>query len=91
MRADKYSNIQASALSGNQDAAMCAKRIVLPSTFVGGARYMQEKYRDAMAVCQNIGYPNLFITFTCNPKWPKITRYLEERRLKTEDMADILS
>jgi len=52
---------------------------------------MQEKYKDAMAVCQYYGYPNLFITFTCNPKWPEITKHLQERKLKEEDRADILS
>ncbi|XP_010479356.2 PREDICTED: uncharacterized protein LOC104758217 [Camelina sativa] len=91
LRADKYKNVAASAANGNQDADKCGKRILLPSTFVGGARYMQEKYRDAMAVCQNLGYPTLFITFTCNPKWPEITRHLQARALKTEDRADVIS
>ncbi|CDY47315.1 BnaAnng08890D [Brassica napus] len=91
LRADKYSNVSAYASSGNQDSTKCGKRIVLPSTYVGGARYMREKYMDAMAVCQTFGYPELFITFTCNPKWPDITRHLQQRRLKSEDRADILS
>ncbi|XP_019153903.1 PREDICTED: uncharacterized protein LOC109150447 [Ipomoea nil] len=40
------------------------RRIVLPSSFTGGARYMVQNYQDAMAICAWIGYPNLFITFT---------------------------
>ncbi|XP_019155261.1 PREDICTED: uncharacterized protein LOC109152142 [Ipomoea nil] len=36
------------------------------------------------------GYPNLFITFTCNPKWPEIQRFLEKRNLKAEDRPDIV-
>ncbi|XP_013639786.1 PREDICTED: uncharacterized protein LOC106345068 [Brassica oleracea var. oleracea] len=91
LRADKYSNVSTYAASGNQDSTKCGERIVLPSTYVGGARYMREKYMDAMAVCQTFGYPELFITFTCNPKWPEITRHLQQRRLKSEDRADILS
>lgn len=91
LRADKYSNVSASALSGNQDSGLCGNRIVLPSTYIGGPRYMAEKYKDAMAICQNFGYPDLFITFTCNPKWPEIKRKLEDPRLKTEDRAEILT
>ena len=30
-----------------------------------------------MAICRSVGYPDLFITFTCNPKWPKIALFLE--------------
>lgn len=38
-----------------------------------------------MAMCKFYGYPDLFITFTCNPKWPEITRFLQKRGLKSED------
>ena len=41
-----------------------------------------------MAMCKFYGYPDLFITFTCNPKWPEITRFLKERGLKSEDRPD---
>ncbi|XP_019197738.1 PREDICTED: uncharacterized protein LOC109191567 [Ipomoea nil] len=40
------------------------RRIVLPFSFTGGARYMVQNYQDAMAICAWIGYPNIFITFT---------------------------
>ncbi|XP_031090985.1 uncharacterized protein LOC115995982 [Ipomoea triloba] len=43
-----------------------------------------------MAICR-IGYPNLFITFTCNPKWPEIQRYIGVRGLRPEDRPDIVS
>jgi hypothetical protein len=33
---------------------------------------MIENYHDAMAICRWAGYPNLFITFTCNAKWVEI-------------------
>ncbi|KAL0021630.1 hypothetical protein WJX77_001364 [Trebouxia sp. C0004] len=45
--------------------------IILPSSFVGGARSMREKYQDAMAVVRVKGKPSLFITMTCNPTWPE--------------------
>ena len=31
-----------------------------------------------------------FITFTCNPKWPEIIRYVKARKLKAEDRSDII-
>ncbi|KAM3263420.1 hypothetical protein P3L10_000414 [Capsicum annuum] len=38
-----------------------------------------------MAICKWAGYPNLFITFTCNPKWPEICRFVDSKDLKLED------
>ncbi|XP_031121063.1 uncharacterized protein LOC116024309 [Ipomoea triloba] len=64
--------------------------IILPSSFTGGARYMIKNYQDAMAICRQIGYPHLFITFTCNPKWPEIERYVAHHGLKLEDRPDII-
>ncbi|XP_042012019.1 uncharacterized protein LOC121760408 [Salvia splendens] len=72
------------------DGSRHGKRITLPSSFVGGARYMVQNYQDAMAICRWIGYPNLFITFTCNPKWPEICRYLASKGLKSDDRPDII-
>ncbi|CAH9128946.1 unnamed protein product, partial [Cuscuta epithymum] len=43
-----------------------------------------------MAICRWMGYPDLFITFTCNSKWPEIQRYLDKRDLKPEDRPDII-
>ncbi|XP_031124262.1 uncharacterized protein LOC116026977 [Ipomoea triloba] len=37
------------------------------------------------------GYPSLFITFTCNPKWPEIQRYVQLRGLRAEDRPDIVA
>ena len=45
---------------------------ILPSTFVGGLRYMRQAYQDAMALVRKFGKPDLFITFTANPSWPEI-------------------
>jgi len=51
---------------------------------------MIQNYQDAMAIGNWTGYPDLFITFTCNPKWPEIVCFLEKRRLKPDDRPDIL-
>jgi hypothetical protein len=37
---------------------------------------MYQLYQDAMSIVSYFGKPDLFVTFTCNPKWPKITREL---------------
>ena len=49
---------------GDTSCKSLGKRIVLPTTFTGGPRYMIQNYQDAMAVCRWAGNPNLFITFT---------------------------
>ncbi|XP_057310253.1 uncharacterized protein LOC130648232 [Hydractinia symbiolongicarpus] len=46
--------------------------VVLPSTFSGSPRNMHQLYLDAMALVSKKGKPDLFLTFTCNPKWPEI-------------------
>ncbi|XP_013694335.2 uncharacterized protein LOC106398304 [Brassica napus] len=51
---------------------------------------MKNNYLDAMTICKHFGFPDLFITFTCNPKWPEITRYVKARKLKAEDRSDII-
>jgi hypothetical protein len=37
---------------------------------------MVQRYQDAMAIVCVYGRPDLFITVTCNPYWPEITREL---------------
>ena len=51
---------------------------------------MKNLYLDVMTVCKHFGFPDLFITFTCNLKWPEITRYVKSQKLKAEDRSDIL-
>ncbi|KAK9756878.1 hypothetical protein RND81_01G126800 [Saponaria officinalis] len=90
LRADKYISLKESVIHGNINPSAKGRRIVLPSSFTGGARYMLQYYQDAMATCREYGYPELFITFTCNPKWSEITRYLKRRGLRPEDRPDIV-
>ena len=46
------------------------------STYVGSPRALKENFEDAMAIIKKYGKPDLFITFTCNPKWREITENL---------------
>lgn len=80
----KYSCVQDALHSGDTDASRVGTRIVLPATFAGSARYMQQLYQDAMAIVRARGKPSLFITHTCNPTWAEITREL----LQGQDATD---
>ena len=50
--------------------------MILPSTHVGGERYMRQKMHDIIATSNKLGHPDIFLTMTCNPNWPEITRSL---------------
>ncbi|XP_057768875.1 uncharacterized protein LOC130988889 [Salvia miltiorrhiza] len=89
LRSERYVNLRDSKIRGNVNSSFVGKPIILPSSFTGGRRYMIENYQDAMAICRWTGYPSLFITFTCNPKWPEITRFTANKGLRPEDRPDI--
>ena len=52
---------------------------------------MAENYKDAMAICTWAGFPDIFITFTCNPAWPEIRRFCAHMGLDPSDRPDILA
>jgi hypothetical protein len=54
------------------------KKVILPSTFIGGPRAMVQLYQDLMAICCKYGTPLLFITMTANPKWFEIGEAIPE-------------
>lgn len=91
LRCDTYTNVRQSIVDGNTDSFLIGKPVVLPSSFTGGPRYMQQNYMDAMALCRWYGCPDLFITITCNPKWPEIERYMRDHNCESSDRPDVLS
>ena len=62
--------------STNDINGQIGKTVILPSTFIGSPRHMQQCYQDAMAIINNKGKPDIFLTMTCNPKWPEIQENL---------------
>ena len=48
----------------------------MPSTYVGSPRALKENFEDAMAMIKKYGKPDLFSTFTCDPKWREIIENL---------------
>uniref|UniRef100_A0A0R0LIE8 ATP-dependent DNA helicase n=1 Tax=Glycine max TaxID=3847 RepID=A0A0R0LIE8_SOYBN len=91
LRVDKYCSLQTSLDAGSSKDSSKGKRVILPSTFVGSPRYMDLLYFDGMAICSHVGFPNLFITLTCNPNWPEIRRVLAPLNLKAADRPDLIS
>jgi hypothetical protein len=92
LRADLYKNLKDAVHLGDgvpgPDQAQVGKLIVLPSTYIGSARDMQQRYHDAMAIVRKFGKPDLFITMTCNPKWEEIERELYDG-MSAQDRADL--
>ena len=59
------------AIIGNVDTTNDINNIgtacILPSSYIGSPRHMQEYIQDAMTYVRAYGRPDLFITFMCNP------------------------
>ena len=92
LRSEVYYGLKDAVFKGDTTPSSVGKRIVLPSSFTGSPRYMIQNYQDAMAICRWAGYPDLFIIFTCNPKWPKIETFLSLiPGQRPEDRPDIIA
>jgi len=62
----------------------------LHASFTGGTRYMFNNCQDAMAICKKFGYPELFITITCNVNWSEIREFVLAKGLPASDKFDIV-
>lgn len=92
LRSEVYNNIVDCVNRGDTDASTVGKRIVLPASYTGSPRFMQQIYQDCLAVCRKLGHPDLFITFTCNPKWPEIGNLVHKIRNSNASVRpDIIS
>lgn len=90
LRCETFENLKNVKNGGGLNGSNVGTPVILPSSFTGGARYMMQNYLDAMSLCKWFGYPDFFITITCNPKWPEVKRFLKDTTLKAEDRPDIL-
>ena len=79
LRIELYNGLKDAVMRGDTTPASVGKRLILPLSFTGSPSYMIENYQDAMAICRWAGYPNLFITFTCNAKWLEIELFLSRK------------
>nr|KAJ0226041.1 hypothetical protein LSAT_V11C100012190 [Lactuca sativa] len=76
LRCESYENLRKQKAQGSTKVSNVGQRVILPSSFTGGARYMLQNYLDAMSLCKWFGYPDFFITFTCNPKCQRLKGFL---------------
>ncbi|OMO65293.1 Nucleic acid-binding protein [Corchorus olitorius] len=89
--ADLYTNVRDVVNRGDVDVSSVGKRVILPASFTGSPRYLYQKYQDAMAIW-SFGYPQLFITFTCNSNWPELKEALDfYPGLRPEDRPDLVA
>lgn len=91
IRNDYMAGLYDAVSRGDRQGSDAGSRIILPSSFTGGPRYMYSHYLDALALCREYGNPSFFITFTCNVKWPEIEDYMQEfPHITTADRPDIV-
>nr|XP_047138530.1 uncharacterized protein LOC124814662 [Hydra vulgaris] len=77
LRSEQYDALHEHVINRANDLNVRLGRVViLPSSYVGSPRALKENFEDAMAVIKKYGKPDLFITFTCNPKWREIVENL---------------
>lgn len=62
----------------------------LPPAFIGDPHHFNQLYQETMALVREFRKPSVFITMTCNPKWPKIKAKLLLCQ-KAIDCFDIIS
>ena len=64
------------------------RKVILPSSFSGSPRHMQQLFQDAMSIVTHFGKPSLFITMTCNPHWQEFQAILGPNQ-KVNDRPDL--
>ncbi|GFW96523.1 ATP-dependent DNA helicase [Trichonephila clavipes] len=85
LRAENYIHLQ-DAIRDDADLNPnnLGQMVILPSSFVNSARYLHQYTQDAFTFGRNYGRPGLFITMTCNPACPEITRELIRGQSSTD-------
>ena len=80
LRADTYQGLVDAVNDPNFIAGetQVGKKIILPATYPGSPRAMQQNYLDAMSIVKRYGKPDFFITMTANPSWREVRDSLRE-------------
>jgi len=94
LRVELYINlcdaIQRHDAQNSTDPLVVGRPVILPSSFAGSPRDMHRRFQDQMAIVRRLGKPDLFVTFTCNPSSPEITKALLPGQ-QAKDRPDIVS
>ena len=93
LRVETYRGLQDwmhQARNGLPSSEQVGRPVILPSSFTGGPRSMYQHYQDSMSIARRFGRPDLFITFTCNPRWPEIVEHITAPQTRSErpDIVD---
>jgi hypothetical protein len=75
LKADTYKGITDAVSNGETNVG---DWIILPSSHIGSPRNNVQNYQDVIAISRKFGKSDIFITFTCNPKWTEIISSLKE-------------
>lgn len=69
LRAESYQRLYDAVQAGQKNVGAV---VVLPATYPGSPRAMNQNYMDAMSIVRKYGKPDFSITMTANPAWPEI-------------------
>lgn len=93
LRNELYHNLRDMVSSSDAlDPSAIGQGYVLPASFVGSSRYMQQNFYDSLALCRKIGYPDIFLTMTFNSQWDEVQQMMSLLPTKTvADCPDIIA
>ena len=89
IHADLYCGV-VDALREGLDLSSVGHKVILPSSFTLGPRFIQKCLQDALALLRIHKGSDLFITFTANPNWCEITEALLPGQ-SVSDRPDIIA
>jgi hypothetical protein len=71
LRVELYKGL-ADAIGHDGQMQDIGQRFILPSSYIGGSRFMFQLYQDSLAIARYSGKPDWFLTMTANANWPEI-------------------
>ena len=88
IRAELYQGILDNLEHGEKVGKDISHRVILLPSFLGGPRDMKHRFLNAISLVQKYRKLDLFITVTCNPKWPEIQDGSKNmRKLRTDQIS----
>ena len=90
LRVDAYNGLMDYLNRGADNNTEPGVPVILPSSFTGSPRNMHQYFQDAMTIVAKYGKPDLFITYTCNPKCSDIQDNLNQNEA-AENRPDLVA
>lgn len=73
LKADLYRNI-IDVIHAEDSNNNVSHHIILSSLFTGNLHQIYQLYQDVIFIVSYFRKSDFFVTFICNPKWPKVIR-----------------